>query len=283
MTPSVKDASRFKALLPKMESVRGWKVRVLTALLALVPVTVLCIAVWRLPATRTHPSSAAEFWTMVQGTAAVMLLGATLALCVVGWYGLRSLKLARHDTVIRSTREARGLALQRAEQFSQMVIRGERLQIQAELSAAKVVPFTHYVASGGAVFDDARMHQEAKKWWATVPSSTQNRIIYFLNDLEAWAMYFTHELADSDIVSGPCAPTFCSIVVQYAPWIIVARAEQYEGFYPNIVSLFRAWRAELDAKDRGSKTEAWAIAAKAAEERHAQHKLGAPLGTKVDI
>ena len=219
----------------------------------------------------------------MQAIAAVMLLGATLALGVVGWYGLRSLKLARHDMVIRATREARGLALQRAEQFSQSVIRGEHRMIQEELRTASVVPFTHQVASGAAVFDDDTVYRASKKWWDGVPLDTKNRIIFFLNDLEAWAMYFTHELAADDVVFGPCAPTFCSIVVQYAPWVIVARKEQYAGFYPNIVDLFRAWRAELDAKERGSKTEAWVRAAQAAEERHAQHKLAAPLGTKVDI
>jgi hypothetical protein len=215
--------------------------------------------------------------------ATVMVLGATFGLGVVGWYGLRSLRLARQDMVIRSTREARGLALQRAEQFSQMVIRGERLVIQEALATAKVVPFTHQVSTGAAVFDDDTLYPAAKKWWASVPGDTQNRIIYFLNDLEAWAMYFTHELADGEIVSGPCAPTFCSIVVQYGPWIILARKEQYSGFYPNIVSLFRAWRSELDVEDKGSKTEAWLVAAQAAEERRAKHKLAAPLGTKVDF
>jgi hypothetical protein len=283
-TPAQPHVSRFKALLPSLEKVRGWRVRVFTVVLALVPVVALVIAVVKSPASVTRPTNAEEFWTLVHGVAETLLFGAALAAGVVAWYGLRSLKLARQDMVIRSTREARGLSLQRAEQFSQTIIQGEqRLTIRAELAGANVVSFTHQVASGAEIFDDEMMYRAGKKWWADVPAETKDRIIFFVNDLEAWAMYFTHELADADVVFGPCAPTFCSLIVQFAPWIIIARREQYSGFYPNIVGLFRAWRAELDAQDRGSKTEAWAIAARAAEERLAQHKLGAPLGTKVDL
>jgi len=272
----------LKALLPKRDSLKLHRVRIATLLGMALPVVVLIAVIRLVPSSVTRPSNAIEFWALVAASASVLVLSLTIGVGAVAWYGLRSLRLARHDLVTRATRDSRAIAMTRAEQFSQ-ILRGEHRIIKGELVAAKVQLFTHQLQNRSPIFDDPSMYPVAQKWWSSVPNETRDRIVYFLNDLEAWAMYFTQGLADSTIVFGPCAPTYCSIVLQYSPWVVISRKEQYEGFYPNLVDLFQAWRAELDAKDLGSMTEVALRAATAAEERMAKHRVAPPVGTKVDI
>ena len=270
------------SLLPKSGAFWGAALRVGAALAMVVPVAVLGLALGYVPSELWSASTPTEFWTLVGAVSAVLTLSITIGVGVVAWYGLRSLRLARQDMVTRATREARTLAMERAEQFSQM-LRGGQKAILEELMTAGITPFTQTLQSGTAIFENNAIYPAASKWWNSVPAETRSRIVYFMNDLEAWAMYFTKALADSDVVFGPCGPTYCALVMQYSPWIVIARKEQFAGFYPNTVSLFNAWRAELDALDGGSKTEAALRAAHAATERVALHKVPAPLGTKVDI
>lgn len=274
--------ANFKALLPIRDTLRVHRVRIATLVFMALPVIALSVGVYYAPRALIMPSDAASFWAFVEAIAGVFVFSVSIAVAIVAWYGLRSLRLARQDMVTRATREARTLAMERAKEFS-LMIRGEHSAIQDELATASIKPFTHQLQSGVQVFAGPTMYPLAKEWWKKVSENTQTRIIFFLNDLEAWAMYFTKELADSDVIRGPCAPTFCSIVLHYSPWIIICRKEQYSGFYPNVGALFNAWRAELDAEEGGSKTEAALRAAHAAEKRRAEHRVGPPLGTKVDI
>lgn len=274
---------RIQALLPKFDNLKVTPIRVVTLICVLFPLLILGIVLYGSSNALTQPRNPGEFWAAVSAVAAVLYVGVTLGVGIVAWYGLRSLRLAREDMVTRAVREAKALGISRGEEFSRM-LRGEHKTIQAELFAAKVPSFLPNIGNRVAMFEDInRNYAEAKVWWRGVPDSTHDRIIYFLNDLEAWAMSFTNGLADSDVVFGPIAPTYCSIIMQYSPWIIICRKEQFEKFYPNLRSLFQAWRARLDAADSGSQTEAALRAARAAELRRAEHQLPPIIGTKVDL
>jgi len=183
--------------------------------------------------------------------------------------------------VMRATREARAMAVERGEQFGRL-LRNDAKALRALLVQAKVQPFTENIVSGSALFDNPAMYARAKDWWDRIPYETKNEIIYFMNTLEAWAMCFTHALAEGDVVFAPCGPTFCSIVMQYGAWVIIARRDQSSGFYSNVVKLFNAWRAQLDAMDGDARQEAALRATNAAEERMAQHKLPTPLGKDLE-
>lgn len=275
--------ARFEALLPARDTLNRYWVWILGLVCVGAPVVAMGIALRILPRGLTTPTGPTEFWDLISGLASVLTLAVTIAVGIVAWYGLRSLRLARQDMVTRATRESISMAIERAEQFSE-IIRIQNWAIHQELAAAKIPLFTSQLATGTAVFDDEQnMYPKAQVWWNSVPTGTRQKILYLMNDLEAWAMYFTHRLADSEVVSGPCAVPYCSIVLQYSPWIVICRKEMYSGFYPNIVRLFHAWRAELDSKDKGSQTEAALRSARAAEQRLKEVKVQAPLGTKVDI
>src|SRR5258708_36464858 len=116
---------KLNILIPKLDSKEVvWLVRIVTLIGMVTPLAVLGIVLWRLPTKIFLPTTPAEFWALVAGIAAVLALGIAVAVGAVAWYGLRSIRLARHDMVTRATRESRALAIQRAEQFSREIIRG---------------------------------------------------------------------------------------------------------------------------------------------------------------
>lgn len=260
---------------------KRWAMRGAAAILALLPIGAVALLVSRAPPDLVAPTDPAEFWTLVAAVSAVLALSVTIGVGVIAWYGLRSIRLARQDMVTRATRESRAMALSKAQEFSDM-ISGESAEIRTDLTAKGIPWFTQKLPNRGAVFDDDDLYPVAKDWWTKLPADLQNRIIGFLNELEAWSMYFTKELADESVISEPCAPTYISLVMLFSPWIIVVRKEQYP-FYPNVIKLFEAWRAELEARNVGKGTEAALLAANEAEERKKRHKITPPLGTKVDL
>ena len=271
----------LRALLPKKDKFRVGAFRAVTLSAMAIPLVVFGTLLRGAPASLTVPTTPAEFWAFVAGSAAVVTLSITVGVGFVAWYGLRAIRLAREDMVIRATRESRQIAMERAKEFSEF-IKGPYSALQDELLAAEVPSFSRQVESGTPMFDDFSMYEKCKAWWDNVPAELQTKVIYLLNDLEAWSMYFTHAIADSQIVYEPCAPTFCAVVLEYGPWITVARKEQFEGFYPSVRALFNAWRADLDAQEGGTTTEAALRSARAIEERRAKHRISAPLGTSVD-
>lgn len=220
------------------------------------------------------PTDPLTFWT-----AAVAI--ATFGVVVIALRGLASLRLTRKDMRDRATRESRSMAIHQAAVFSKF-LRVEQSQIRDAIEAAGKLQFTQGLQSGEAVFDDPAMYARAKAWFDALPAEVRTMIVFFVNDLEGWAMYFTGALAESELVFGPCAPTFCSLVLQYSPWIVIARQEMFDGYYPNLRALFQAWRAELDAKDKGAKTEAALRSARSADERMAKHRLPPVIGKQVD-
>jgi len=92
----------------------------------------------------------------------------------------------------------------------------------------------------------------ARVWVAALPSDLQSKCIKLLNQIESWAMHFTNALADSEIAYGPCAPAYCSIVIQLYPLLLVIRTKDSAGQYPNLVHLFEAW---YDTKAKGVERE----------------------------
>jgi hypothetical protein len=270
-----------RVLLPRLDRLKPWRVRVLTLIAASVPILALGVALRWLPRSLFAPRDPSDFWALISAGAAVATLAVTIAVGIVAWYGLRSLRLARQDMITRATRESRTLAIERAALFAEL-LRTSHAEIQKELEAAQIESFTKQVRSGANIFSDPSIYPHAKAWLMTLPVQTRNRITYFVNDLEGWSMWFTQELADADLVFGPCGPTLCSLVLQYAPWIIVVRKDSFAGYYPNLLKLFHAWRAQLDAMEGSTRTEAALRSAQAAEERRQQHQLPIPLGTRVD-
>jgi hypothetical protein len=88
----------------------------------------------------------------------------------------------------------------------------------------------------------------AQAWQSALPIPLINRIITFLNRLEAWSVYFTTAVADENIAFGPVAPVLRSWIGQYYAIILVARAGPNNGTFPNLIRLYTLWTARMDAE-----------------------------------
>lgn len=124
----------------------------------------------------------------------------------------------------------------------------------------------------------------AKAWFAAAPPEVLGNIVALLNRLEAWSMYFTKELADPDVAFGPCAPWFCSTVIQYYAVLLVVRTRGSSGKFPNTVRLFEGWLSGLEEQARGLKEGDLLNQLATLQATGAPKKtLPPPLGTSLDV
>ena len=131
--------------------------------------------------------------------------------------------------------------------------------------------------------DKAEHLSEAEAWLLRIPQDLHIDCIRHLNRLEAWAMYFTNGVADHEIAFGPCAPVYCSMIVQYYAVLLSRRAGQQSGKFPNAVKLFKSWRAAIEKEESGVRFEELV---RQLNEMHKRRESGEalphPLGTHLD-
>lgn len=221
------------------------------------------------------PTNPTEFWTMA-------LTVATVGLIIVAGLGLRSLRLSKTDMLTRSQREARACAIARCEEMAGEIIntnaalidRFAELEIQLFVEVSDVVKFDP---------DASEQLAQAQAWRGKVPPELRSACITQLNKLEAWSMYFTNGVADHQIAFGPCAAVFCGMVVRYYPFLLVSRAGNASGKYPNLVKLFKSWRAEIEAQKDGVTFQELVTKLRdfQATRRKSGHALEPPLGTGI--
>lgn len=204
----------------------------------------------------------------------------TVAVALVARWGLRSLALSKQDMQIRAQRDARECAIARFEELARDIIPANA-HLWATIAASKVDPLV--VESPAEVKfdpDDSEHIAEAMKIREKLPSDVRKDITFFLNQLEAWAAYHTQGLADHEISLRPCAPVFCSFVVQHYAILLTTRVNTAAGSYPNVVELFKSWRADLEGQQLSLREEDLRSQQKALETARNKNRstLQPPLG-----
>jgi hypothetical protein len=251
-------------------------------LVAALAVLIAALLFWYLYR-RWPPGSATDFWMIAAAFWGMITGVGTLGLVYVAWRGLRSLGLQRSGLLTQAVRDARTSAIHRCEEFANQIIPLNAPILNA-LSQAKIPVFVMSEANVKLNPDNVGELPRARVWLGALPEGLYNQAIGMLNRLEAWSMYFTHELADARVAYGPCAPFFVSIVVQLYPVLLVQRnLDATSGKYPNIVELFSLWLAELDQEKLGLK-EGQLLQEIAELQRRGSRgtKLPTPLGTQLD-
>lgn len=190
-----------------------------------------------------EPTDAAGFWEMIEA----IFNGALFVAAVIG---LRSLVLTKRAMLTQAKRDARACAIARCEEWAREVIprNGEIFKIFAQHKVQVFVKTIPEVRFDPDNFDEIK---NAQAWLKALPEGVPKMMITHLNALEGWAMYFTHALADPDVAFGPCAPTYCTHVLQYYPMLLVLRANRGSGKFPNVVKLFKAWTAKFEMEQDG--------------------------------
>lgn len=214
------------------------------------------------------------FWTMC-------LVAATLVLAFVAWRGLKALRLTKKDMITRATRDARACSAIRLEEFATNILPGYT-QILEAMREAKTAPFVRSSVQIDFENADDKLVNAAKEWYAQAPPKVISLALSHLNKLEAWAFHFTSGLADTDGAFGPCGATYCRMVVQLCPILLVTRSSIVSAKYPHTVNLFHGWLELVTESERGDKEDKILqqfadIQKKAVPMRH---PLPKPIGTE---
>ncbi len=223
------------------------------------------------------PTNPEEFWTVVSALCGVLVLSVAIR-------GLRSLKLTREGMLNQAHRDARGCAIVRCEEFAAEIIPLNAGIVNA-FAALKTPVFVEDAADVRFDPDTREDLARAQEWFDSLPPEVRSACVALMNRMEAWAMYFTHQLAEADIAFGPCGPYFCSRVVQLYPYLLIARnRDQSSGNYPNVVALFKAWIAQLEEERRGLiRGQLLEQLAELQARGSPRSTLKPPLGTQVEL
>jgi hypothetical protein len=169
-----------------------------------------------------------------------------------------ALTVARDDIRIRSQREAVVLAAELCEKFAAQIIPRVTANIR-HITDLKIQLRAWELSD--ASFDEPAYVQrpEVRSWLASTqnPPAAIEHILAVLNDLEAFAIYFTRGAADEAVAYPVVGAIFCAWVENFAPHLIAARTKMVKGLtsgpYQNIVELYKMWsvrtrRKELELK-----------------------------------
>lgn len=186
-----------------------------------------------------------EFWAMMGA------LG-TFALALIAARGLTSLGLAKKEIRTRSQREAIAAAIGACEAFRTEII-PLTSEFQARLAASAVPLFVD--EPGKVQWDNAPKEEinRAVAWYNSLAPEMRALAIRMLNQLEAWSMHFTSNLADSKLAYGPTSTIFCLTVLRAYPVLLVFREARESGKFSNTVELYERWsrkktKEEVDAQ-----------------------------------
>lgn len=186
------------------------------------------------------PTNPTEFWTFA-------LTVATTGLAAVAFFGLRSVSLSKADMKNRAIRESAQSAIDHCNEMARELV-PMYTEIQAELRISKLQLFVNDTAEVSfETTEEVRKINSAIEWMGRLDQGLIDKTIPLMNQLETWAMAFTHDpsLADENVAFEPCSTVFCQIVMSLYPMLLTQRrANPASGPYQNVVTLFQGWYAK---------------------------------------
>ncbi len=175
------------------------------------------------------------YWERLQGISAVVV-------ALLATSSVISIVYTRWGLVSQAKRERVVDAVERCEEMREQIIPLID-SLAANFAKNKVVVFERSV--GRIVFpkeiDDAKA-EKAVAWVKKLDPEGRALSLKVLNQLETWAIHFTHDLADPDVAYTPCATIYCTIVLMLYASIITQRyRDPNSGPYENVISLYHRW------------------------------------------
>ncbi len=196
-------------------------------------------------------------WQTLKNVIEILYYLSGPALVVIAAIGLYQLYLAKRDIQLRSQREAATLAAAEARHFNTRIIelttqaRSATFAEKIELYEGEVGDFSPDSvkdAALGRLWDDAHHQPKAAQALGVINS--------LLNELEAFALYFTKGVADEEIAFVAVGRYFCDLVRRYYPVIAKSRTEKQEDAFQPIVDLYHIWHARVAEPSLKKKAEA---------------------------
>jgi hypothetical protein len=175
-------------------------------------------------------------WDMFYSIVQIFYLIGGVILAITAILALNQLKISKNDTRIRVKRDA---ATETAKQI--------------ELYAEKIIPlhneFVRYCING--TVEDCTFNSEVQQWISKCSSKQEglySKMIYLLNKLEAFAIYFIHGIGNEKLAFAPISNTYMSLVQQLYPMLCIQR-QISENMYTNLMELYNQWSARIQQTD----------------------------------
>jgi len=164
-----------------------------------------------------------------------------------------NLTLAKDDIAVRSLREAVVLAAQRCQWFAEDHI--PRYQAHLKQFTERGIGI-HEWALTDTKFTEASLAdpEAAQRWIEQINSERPTLVaaISIVNDLEAFAIYFSRGAADEETAYPVVGAVFCSELECFAPFVIELRRTKVRGVaagvFENAIKLYEAWHLRLRQK-----------------------------------
>ena len=174
--------------------------------------------------------------TLTQSSQAIMAVAALVAL----W----QIILAKESVVIGSKRESIILAERVAKE---LITKHTALSLD-ERKGFKI--YRWMLKDKNFSNDSLKDSTEAVKW---VESLTREQVIQctnFLNEIEAFSMYFVHDAADKKVACEVVGPAFCMWIEEFSPLLIQLREDPQakrftSGSFQNSIELYKTWSKKL--------------------------------------
>lgn len=168
-------------------------------------------------------------------------------LLLVAIVGLRQLSIAKETSKMNAKRESFHLAAEQCTHFLNYII---PLSHEAHNS---------FESKSIGTFGEVKFNVQDKKISFDIKLNKKNfllgtdkknieemtKMITLLNAIEAYSVFFTHRVADEKVAFSTIGSTYCKLVKDYFPFVLIYSNYGEKG-YSNIIKLYIAWSQKLE-------------------------------------
>jgi hypothetical protein len=163
-----------------------------------------------------------------------------IGLAIFAYYGLQQITVLKNTSATQAKRDALRLTSEQCTLYFEKIIPLQN-DFHKELKSRNVKFFegwTVEVKSGSITA--SRKSPPNSDGLLDIANNLR-----FLNNMEAFAVYFTSRVADEKVAYDTLGKTFLGTIEEVMPYILQCRED---GYYKNIVRLFAIWRARSESE-----------------------------------
>lgn len=161
-----------------------------------------------------------------------------IGLAVFAYYGLQQIAVMKSTSATQARRDALQLTSEQCTLYFEKIIPLQNAFLES-LKSKNIEYFEGWsVEISGNKITAKRKSPPDSEGLLIVAAN-----LAFLNNMEAFSVYFTSKVADEIIAYHTLGKTFLGTVEKLMPWILHCRED---GYYKNIVELFVLWHVRAE-------------------------------------
>ena len=161
-----------------------------------------------------------------------------IGLAVFAYYGLQQISVMKSTSATQARRDALRLTSEQCTLYFEKIIPLQNV-FNNNLKSKKIKYFEGWSVEvlGDRITAKRKSPPDSEGLLAIAED------LVFLNNMEAFSVYFTSKVADETIAYNALGKTFLGTVEKLMPWILCCRED---GYYKNIVELFMLWHVRAE-------------------------------------